>query len=105
MIFTLNKISSFVSDNMLREYSLISISFSLLFSVFILGNKGYHTIIKVILLATYFILFITILGLFLNFPYINISNLYFSSIQYNYKTIEFGKTLKIFDRSLFKSKV
>ena len=83
MIFTLNQISSFISDNMLREYSIISISFSLLLSSFILGNKGYHTIIKVILLATYFITFITILGLFLNFPYININNLNFNIIKTN----------------------
>ena len=83
MIISINQISSFISDNILREYSLISISFSLLLSIFILGNKGYHTIIKVILLATYFIFFITILGLFLNFPYVNLSNLSLTILKTN----------------------
>ena len=83
MIISINQISSFISDNILREYSIISITFSLLLSIFILGNKGYHTIIKVILLATYFIFFITILGLLLNFPYVNISNLSFDILKTN----------------------
>lgn len=83
MIISINQISSFISDNILREYSIISITFSLLLSIFILGNKGYHTIIKVILLATYFIFFITILGLLLNFPYVNISNLSLDILKTN----------------------
>ncbi len=71
----LNKITYFISDNILREYSTISISLTLIITIFILGNKGYHTIIKVILLSLYFILFLFILGFLTNIPYIEASNI------------------------------
>lgn len=83
MVFYLNKISYFISDNILREHSTIAISFTILFSIFILGNKGYHTIIKVILLASYFIVFFLGLGLLLNFSYIDLSNLNMNIIKNN----------------------
>lgn len=83
MILSINQISYFISDNMLREYSVITISITLLLSIIILGNKGYHTIIKVILLAAYFVFFITIFGLLLNFPYVNLSNLSLNLLKTN----------------------
>ncbi len=75
LIFYLNKTTYFISDNILREYSTISISLTLLFTIFFLGNKGYHTIIKVILLAVYFIIFFLILGFATTIPYFDFSNL------------------------------
>ena len=75
LTFYLNKVTYFISDNILREYSLIPIAFTLLLSIFILGNKGYHTIIKVIIISSYFIFFISLLGLIILIPYINISNI------------------------------
>ena len=45
----LNKITYFISSNILRNYSGIVISFLILLTSFILIKKGYHTIIKVVL--------------------------------------------------------
>ena len=75
MIYFLNKISYFIGDNILKEYSIVAISITLLITIFVLSNKGYHTIIKVILLSTYFLFFFLILGFVLTLPYININNL------------------------------
>lgn len=91
MTFYLNKITYFISDNILREYSTISISLSILFTILILGNKGYHTIIKVILLASYFITFFLILGILFTIPYIEVGNL----------NIDFLKTNIFFQESLY----
>lgn len=75
LTYYLNKTCYFISDNILREYSTIFISFTLLLSLFIIVNKGYHTIIKIILLSSYFIILFFILGIIINIPYIDISNL------------------------------
>ena len=83
LTYYLNKVTYFISDNILREYSIISITFSLLLSIFTLGNKGYHTIIKVIIISSYFILFTSILGLILLIPYINITNINISILTFN----------------------
>ena len=83
LIYYLNKISYYIGDNILKEYSIIIITLTLLLSIFILGNKGYHTIIKVIILSTYFILFISIIGIFLTIPYININNLNINILNTN----------------------
>jgi len=83
LTYYLNKISYFISDNILRDYSIIIITFTLLLSIFILGNKGYHTIIKVIIISSYFIIFNIIIGLALLIPYINISNLNITVLETN----------------------
>ena len=83
LTYFLNKVTYFIGDNVLREYSTIPIAFSLLLSIFILGNKGYHTIIKVIIISSYFILFNLLLGFILVIPYINISNINISILNTN----------------------
>jgi len=75
MISYLNKTTYFISNNILREYSTLTISFTLLGSIFILTNKGYHTIIKIIILFTYFSFFTTILGFLFLIPYVKVTNL------------------------------
>ena len=81
LTYFLNKVTYFISDNILREYSLIPISLTLLLSIFILGNKGYHTIIKVIIISSYFILFTLFIGFIILIPYIDISNINLSILQ------------------------
>lgn len=83
LIFYTNKLSYFITDNILREYSTILISFTILLTIFILAKKGYHTIIKVILLASYFLFFFSLLGVFLTLPYINIENITNISLKSN----------------------
>ena len=83
LTYYLNKISYFIGDNILREYSIIPISLTLLISIFILGNKGYHTIIKVVTIASYFILFNFIIGLLILIPYIDIGNINISILKDN----------------------
>ena len=83
LIYYLNKISYFIADNILKEYSIILISFTFLLTIFILGYKNYHTIIKVILLSSYFILFTIILSIIITIPYININNLNINNINTN----------------------
>ena len=83
LIYYLNKTSYFIGDNILKEFSIILISITLLISIFILGNKGYHTIIKVILLASYFIIFILILGILITIPYFKINNIDINIINTN----------------------
>ena len=83
LIFYTNKLSYFITDNILREYSTILISFTILLTIFILVKKGYHTIIKVILLASYFLFFFSLLGVFLTLPYINIENITNISLKSN----------------------
>ena len=88
----LNKITYFISNNILRNYSGIIISFLILLVSFILIKKGYHTIIKIVLLSSYFFIFILILGIFLssfylkienyNFNIVNIDNLFINSLYY-----------------------
>lgn len=73
--YYLNKISYYIADNILRDYSIIIISLTLLISIIYLIRKEYHTIVKVILLSTYFIVFIVLFGLILSFFYVNIDNI------------------------------
>ena len=79
----LNKITYFISSNILRNYSGIVISFLILLTSFILIKKGYHTIIKVVLLSSYFFIFILILGIFLSSFYLKIENYDLSIINDN----------------------
>ena len=83
MIYYLNKISYFIGDNILKDYSIIAISITYLLTIFIIGNKGYHTIIKVILLSSYFIFFILLLSIIITIPYININNLNINYLNTN----------------------
>ena len=97
LTYYLNKISYFIGDNILRNYSIIIIGFTLLLTIFFLGNKGYHTIIKVIILSSYFLFFITLLGLLLAIFYVKINNinkfilttnnLFFNTITYSLSLI------------------
>lgn len=82
LTYYLNKISYFIGDNILREYSIIPITFTLLLSVFLLGNK-FHTIIKLITISSYFILLNLIIGIIILIPYIDISNLNMSILFTN----------------------
>ena len=96
LIYYLNKVVYFISDNIIREYSLIPIAFTLILSIFILGNKGYHTIIKVIILSSYFIIFTMLLGLIILIPYINIYNINISILTNNnlfYNTIFYSLSI------------
>lgn len=90
LIFNLNNITIFIGDNILREYSIVVISLTLLFLIFYLANKGYHTLIKVILLATYFIIFLIIISFLITIPYIDLSNL----------TINIFKTNNLFKETI-----
>ena len=58
MIIYLNKVTYFIGDNILRNYSLITISLTILLLIYYLAGKGYHTIMKVILLTSYFLFFL-----------------------------------------------
>lgn len=82
--YFLNKISYYIGYNILREYSIFIISLTLFLSVFILGNKGYHTIIKVLILASYFIVLFMILGNIILIPELNIENFNDYYVQTNY---------------------
>ena len=90
-IYSINKISYFIGDNILKEYSIIIITISLLTSIFLIGNKGYHTIIKIIILSSYFLFFIFILGIILTFIY----------IKPNYLTINLLVGDNIFLKTIF----
>ena len=74
LILYLNKITYFIGDNILREYSLVSISLTLLIAIYLLLRKNYHSIIKVILLAAYFIFIFFLIGFLLTIPYMKLSN-------------------------------
>lgn len=74
-IFVLNDITYFISDNILREYSNVLISLMLVISCFFIVNKGYHLLIKIIILASYFIFWFLILGLVLPSFYFDFANL------------------------------
>ncbi len=82
-IFYLNKITYFIGDNILRDYSTITISLTLLLTIFLLANKGYHTIIKVIILSSYFLILGIILGFATNILYINMDNLNLTIFNFN----------------------
>ena len=71
----LNKITYFINSNILKDYSNIIITITFLLLIIYLGNKGYHTIIKVLILATYFLILINILGFVATSFYININNI------------------------------
>jgi len=64
----------YISNNILKNYSLIPISLSLFISIYLITNKGFHTIIKTVLLGSYFILFILLIGIIISF--INIKSNY-----------------------------
>ena len=83
LTFYLNKITYFISDNILRNYSLIFITLTLFLSIFILGNKGYHTIIKVITIESYFIFLTLILSFIILIPYIKIENININILHTN----------------------
>lgn len=82
-IIYLNKLTYFISSNILRNYSGIIISLLLIISSLLLIKKGYHTIIKVILLSSYFFLIVTILGIVLGSFYLKAENYNFTIIQSN----------------------
>ena len=79
----LNKITYFISSNILRNYSGIVISLLLIITCLLITKKGYHTIIKVVLLSNYFFIFILILGIFLSSFYLKIENYDLSIINDN----------------------
>lgn len=82
-IIYLNKLTCFISSNILRNYSGIVISLLLLISSLLLIKKGYHTIIKVVLLSSYFFLIIITLGIILGLFYLKIENYNFTIVPDN----------------------
>ena len=88
----LNKLTYFISNNILKDYSGIVISILLLISSLFLIKKGYHTIIKVVLLSSYFIILILLLGL--------LSSIYFKLDNF---TINILKDNNLFRNTLLYS--
>ncbi len=74
-IIFLNKITFFISDNILREFSNVLLSFTLILIIALLSYKGKHTITKILLLSSYFIFFILFIGLIYNIFYFKTSNI------------------------------
>ncbi len=72
---SLNKITYFISNNILREFSNILISLTLILLVLFLVYKGKKTILNVLILTSYFIFFNFILGFLANIPYLNLDYL------------------------------
>lgn len=70
----LNKITYFISSNILRNYSGIVISLLLIITCLLITKKGYHTIIKIILLSSYFFVTLLIISIFLSSFYLEIEN-------------------------------
>ena len=70
----LNKITSFIEFNILKNYSPFIIAFSLIIVSLYMAIKGYHTLIKSLELSLYFILFLSLLSVALLLNYINLNN-------------------------------
>ena len=76
-----NKINSFISFNILRNYPSLIITISFLLLSFHLANKGFHTYIKSLEITSYFYLFIKLFSFILIIPNIDLQNLNSSFID------------------------
>lgn len=76
----------FISNNLLKNYSLFLIISSLIIITFYIVKKKYHTFIKTCELLFYLVIIIKIISLILVIPLININNLQIS-FDYNYQLI------------------
>jgi len=85
-IIFLYKIIFFINENILKNYSIIIITISLIIMSIYLSNNKYHTFIKMIEIIFYIILFIKISALILTLPLIKISNLIID-FSYSYHLI------------------
>ena len=80
-ITILDKVTTFISYNILNNYPKFIITTTYLLVSIFLALKGYHTYIKSLEIALYFFLFIKLFSIFLLLPYINI-------INFNYQLLE-----------------
>ena len=76
----------FISNNLLKNYSLFLIISSLIIITFYIVKKKYHTFIKTCELLFYLVIIIKIISIILVIPLININNLQIS-FDYNYQLI------------------
>ena len=67
-------IIDFISYNILKNYSIWIISFSLIVTIYYLSIKGFHPFIKTLEISMYFVLFVKVLSIILLLPQININN-------------------------------
>lgn len=74
VINTLLQVSSFITDNLLKNYSNIFIIISFFLITFLLAKNNYHSFIRSIEISFYFFLIIKIFSFFLVLPNINFAN-------------------------------
>ena len=89
-IFTFYKIITFISDNILKDYSILIIVISILSISIYLLFKNYHTFIKTVEISFYFFIAIKIISFILVIPKININNFNSFNFSFNYKFIFIG---------------
>ena len=70
----INKITSFISFNILRNYPSFIITFTFILSALYLAKRGFHTYTKALEISAYFFLFLKLATFILIIPNINISN-------------------------------
>ncbi len=80
--FVLRNMTSFITSTLLKNYSSLTIIFTLFILSFYLAKKGYHTYIKSLEISCYFYLFLKIISFFLILPQINFS--YFSTFRLDF---------------------
>ena len=81
LIITLQKVTNFITFNILKNYSKTIILLTLIFTSFNLANKGYHSYIKSLEISSYFYLLLKIVSFILIIFNIEIGN-------YNVKLIK-----------------
>ena len=89
-ILILYKSIQFISDNLLKNYSIIPLYFALILTIFYLV-KDYHTFIKSLEIIFYIIIFLKIIKLIFTIPLINFHNIIFNfNINYTFIIISFS---------------
>lgn len=81
---TLNNVTYFIQNNILRNFSYLMIAIPFLALSIYIAIKGYHTYIKTIELSSYILITIFILSIIMLIPYIEPSN--FTGFNYNLTT-------------------
>ena len=74
LIILLKEITTFITFNLLKNYSNIIIMITIIMISFIITNNGYHPFIKTLEIASYFYLLIKIISFILITPNINVNN-------------------------------
>lgn len=88
LILYLNKITNYINNNILKNYSHIFISLTLLISSLFIIKKGYHTIVKIILLSSYFLILTFLIGTFFSCFYIDLNNFNINIFYFNNLILE-----------------